>query len=284
MTLYRLRWINTSLALAVSLFFTSCATERQVKGIVEASNAASLSAELGLGTEDPGRPAGSGENWKQSSAKIEAFIAQHPENKPTVAALRVRQAMLLLNNKQYNLARAAFAEAKLEDLRGSSRDRSLKRLDEDLLWWYQTAGSTLPRNEFSTASNAMERITTVWRDLKTPKDEGIRDWIAALRAWIGLKMANDADADVVGVNVVRGFLEDAINTYSTMLPANELAQWQSTPDFPPAGMTLEIAITGENRRRFRADDLIGAAKKAMANNRIQDPEFKEQYFRERILR
>ncbi|MEO6034062.1 MAG: hypothetical protein ABIQ35_02280 [Verrucomicrobiota bacterium] len=282
--LSRFRFVVASLVLSTALLFTSCATQRQVKDIVSASNLAALSTELNLGAEDPGKPGGQGETWKQASAKIDAFIAQHPENKPTVAALRVRQAMLLLNNKQYNLAHAAFDEAKLEDLRGSSRDRALKRLDADLLWWYPTAGGTLPREEFSSASKSLERISAVWKELKSPEDEGVRDWLAALRAWIGLKMANDADADAVGTNVVRGFLEGAINTYSSMLPVNEAAQWQSMPDFPPAGMTMEIAVNGPNRRRFRADDLIAAARKVMANNRIATPEITEPYFREKILR
>jgi len=126
-------------------------------------------------------------------------------------------------------------------------------------------------------------ITAVWTDLKAREDEGIRDWLAALRAWIGLKMANDADADVFGTNAVRGFLEDAINTYAAMLPPNEASQWQTTTNFPPAGLTLEIAITGPNRRRFRANDLIEGAKKAIAGNRIPTPDIKEQYFRDRIL-
>ena len=283
-TLPRFRLFTASVVLAAALFSIGCATQRQVKEIINESNMASLSAELGLGSEDPGKPAGGGDSWKQASAKIEAFIAAHPENKTTIAVLRVRQAMMLLNNKQYHLAKAAFDEAKLEDLRASSRDRSLKRLDKDLLWWYPTAGGTLPRNEFSIASNALAHVTAVWSDLKAAEDEGIRDWLAALRAWIGLKMANDADADVFGTNVVRGFLEDAINTYATMLPPNEAAQWQSTTNFPPAGLTPEVAITGPNRRRFRANDLIEGAKKAIASNRISTPDIKEQYFRDRILR
>jgi len=173
--LTRFRVFTTTAVLAAALFATGCATQRQVKEIVSASNMASLSTELGLGGEDPSKPAGGGDSWKQASAKIEAFVAEHPENKTTIAVLRVRQAVMLLNNKQYNLAKAAFAEAKLEDLRASSRDRSLKRLETDLLWWYPTAGGTLPAGEFTTASNALTHISTVWSDLKAPEDEGIRD-------------------------------------------------------------------------------------------------------------
>lgn len=282
MILTRFRVFTTAMVLAATLFATGCATQRQVKEIVSASNMASLSTELGLGGEDPSKPAGVGDSWKDASAKIEAFVAEHPENKTTIAVLRVRQAMMLLNNKQYNLAKAAFAEAKLEDLRASSRDRSLKRLEADLLWWYPTAGGTLPASEFTTASNTLTHISTVWSDLRAPEDEGIRDWLAALRAWIGLKMANDGDADVLGTNTVRRFLEDAINTYATMLPPGEAASWQSVPTFPPVGLTLEIAIAGPNRRRFRADDLIVGAKRTILNNRIAKPVFNEVYFRDRI--
>src|SRR6185503_14329741 len=101
--LARFRQFTACAVLAAMLFSSGCATQRQVKEIVSASNMASLSAELGLGSEDPSKPAGGGDSWKQASAKIEAFVAEHPENKTTIAALRVRQAVLLLNNKQYHL-------------------------------------------------------------------------------------------------------------------------------------------------------------------------------------
>ncbi len=39
------------------------------------------------------------EPWEEPSARIDAFIAAHPNDKPTASALRVRQAMLLLAYK-----------------------------------------------------------------------------------------------------------------------------------------------------------------------------------------
>lgn len=277
----RLRALGSVLAFAATLLVSGCATQRQIGDIVVTSNLASLSAELGLGTESPSKPDGRAD-WKAASAKIEAFIAQHPDNPTTVSALRVRQAVMLLNNRQYNLAAAAFGEAKPENLRGSARDRSLKRLEPELLWWYPTAGGSFSRADFQTASNALQKISLVWTELKSPDDDGIREWLAALRAWIGLKMANDGDAQVLGADTVRGFLENAINTYASMLPKGEAEAWRAVRQFPPADVTLETAVTGSNRRRFRADDLIAGARKAIQQNALSTPQLSEPYFRERI--
>ena len=276
------RSFATLFVLAALLFASGCVTQRAVKDIVAESNMASLSEEWMLGAENPSKPNGTN-GWKAASAKIEAFIAAHPENKVTIAALRVRQGVLLLNNKQYHLAEAAFDQVKVEDLRASSRDRALKQLQPELLWWYPTAGGSLPTAEYRTASNALVRITAVRAGLTAPEEEGIRDWLAALRAWIALKMANDADNDALGANASRRFLEDGINTYAAMLPAGEAARWQQETNFPPEGMSLELAFGGANRRRFRADDLIKGAQTAMRQNAISSPQITEEYFRTRLV-
>jgi hypothetical protein len=275
----RIRSFALATALVTVLLGAGCITH-QVRQAIDEANVASISAELGLGSEDPSKPGGSG--WEQASAKIEGFIAAHPENKSTIAALRVRQAMMLLNNRQYNLAKAAFGEAQLADLH-TSRDRALKQLERELLWWYPTAAGTLPADEYPQASNRLVHITTVRAGLKAPEDEGIRDWLAAWRGWVALKMANDADQDVRGANAPLNYLEDAINTFASMLPAGETAQWLADTNFP-AGLKPETAITGSSRRRFLADDLLAGAKKAMRQNAIPNPEIKDPYFRERLAR
>ena len=275
----RIRSFAFVAALTLALLGAGCIT-RQVRQAIDAANAASLAAELGLGSEDPSKPGGLG--WEQASARIEGFIAAHPENRSTVAALRVRQAMLLLNNRQYHLAKAAFGEAQLTDLH-TARDRALKQLEAELLWWYPTSGGTLPADEYAPTSNRLVRITAVRADLKAPEDEGIRDWLAAWRGWMALKMANDADPDILGANAPRGYLEDALNTFASMGPAGETARWLADTNFP-GGLKPEAAITASNRRRFYADDLIAGAKRAMRQNAITDPEIKDPYFRERLAR
>ena len=81
-----------------------CATQEQVKQIVADSNAqlaASRFAEIPL---DPkGREPGDVDAARQ----IEGFIAAYPDQKTLIGSLRVRQAMIYLDRKQYNLAAAA---------------------------------------------------------------------------------------------------------------------------------------------------------------------------------
>ena len=113
------------LSCLVVLFTASCeSTSNEVGGLVSASDA-TLSADLNRGVA--GALAGS--NVAEVSRRIDAFIAAHPDQKTTNASLRVRQAVMLLQNKQTNLAEAAFNQAALADLKGSTRDEALKRLE-----------------------------------------------------------------------------------------------------------------------------------------------------------
>src|SRR5688572_16330532 len=93
------RCIARLLPLLAGLWLAGCATVDQVQKIVADSNAASLSADLNPGSANPpGSTAG--QSWQEASKKIEAFITANPDQKTTNASLRVRQAVMLLQNRQ----------------------------------------------------------------------------------------------------------------------------------------------------------------------------------------
>src|SRR6478736_202859 len=125
------------LPLFLVLLVAGCATRDEVQNAVNAANVAALSSEL-----NPGAAGAIGStNVAEASRRIEAFIAANPEQKSANASLRVRQAVMLLQNGQTNLARAAFNAASLDDLKGSTRDQALKQLQETLIWYGQMAGN-----------------------------------------------------------------------------------------------------------------------------------------------
>lgn len=270
----------------VAVALAGCVTDDQVKRIVSDSNVASLSAQLDLGGVNAAGPGAAG-NWQEASKKIEAIIAANPDQVSTNAALRVRQAVMLLQNQQYNLAAAAFDEASLDNLH-TARDRAFKTLATELVWWYRTAGNS-ESIDFTVAAAAQTKIDNVAKGLmadaaQAKLNEGIRDLLVAMRAFIGVKMATD----VFGVDPARTYLQDAINAFAASLPAGETVAWaalETAPNtWPPDGMSLEVAVSGTNRRHFTALSLIDAAKKAMAANAITGVQVSDAYFQARLAR
>ena len=153
---------------------SGCATKGEVKGIVEASNKELLmstelafvnTAIMGTGADSTSAShSGLGEKptvdqqeqWKVLSGKIDAFIAAHPDQKVTASALRMRQAMLLLAHKQYNLANAAFNMVEPQ-LLNTARDKALYTLRTHLVWWFRVSDAkVLGLEELRQADKALE--------------------------------------------------------------------------------------------------------------------------------
>lgn len=267
----RNRYFWLSFIVAVALI-AGCATRRQVEDAVIRSNLAILSASGGLGTLNPEK--GGGADWREAAAKLENLIAENSDNPSMLAALRLRQAMLYLQAKQFHLARAAFAEVKADALH-TSRDRALINLREPLLWWYAAsehpfssrAGSD-GRNDFIQATNALRSLSVEWARLNSADEQGIRDYLAAMRAFIGVKLANDT----VGASAARNHLTNTLNAYSAMLPPGETERWLNVEtNWPPKDLPREVAILPNLRRRFEADALLQGARAAISNNNIAGP-------------
>ncbi|HEX5220209.1 MAG TPA: hypothetical protein VFZ59_11630 [Verrucomicrobiae bacterium] len=243
---------------------SGCVTYRQVQQIVADSNATILAHQLGgdvdlLVTAD----GTDGKNeFDGAAAQIEAFIAAHPEQKTTAAALRIRQAMLFLTAGKPELARAAFNAADT-NLLFTARDQTLAAMSASLVWWFSAAPKDVQWSNRDRDTNAVVALNN-FRNLQThltsslkdhPENEGIRDYVAETRAWIGLKKAT-SHGDAAKARVV---FEDAITFYYTntigVRPVDvQLLQCGCTN--APSLRALPPAV----RRCFRTKVLFGYAK------------------------
>jgi len=156
---------------------SGCATQQQVREIVTKSNASLMTAMLpdipGLGAAMPladSEKDADQKPWLAPSAKIDLFIEAHPDQKVTASALRVRQAMLLLAYKQYNLARAAFEMVEPQHL-ANARDKALYDLRVHLVWWFRVSKlDSISLQEFQKADSALEAFQAKVNTLAEPRD------------------------------------------------------------------------------------------------------------------
>jgi hypothetical protein len=176
------------LCIAVTVFsieLSGCATEQQVREIVTNTNVAMLSPYLEL----PGNTKSNGnDGWKNAIMDIDRLIAANPGQTTLVNHLRVRQAMLLTVNGQYNLA-----EQRWLDVDGSAltneRDKSLYENSETIVWWYRRAKIQEPL-ELDVARRHKQGLDP---GIEALQDPSIRIYLATLQAQIALRLANDAD-------------------------------------------------------------------------------------------
>jgi hypothetical protein len=248
-----------------------CATEQQVRQIVDGSNAR-LAASL---LPDPGLAA-DGTRAKETgdtARRIDEIIAAHPDQKALASSLRVRQAVLYLNEGSFNLAEAAFESADAAQL-FTDRDRALKALAPHLVWWYRArpaGASPLQDTEFGSAKAAMAAMKAQVAATRDSPD--VRDWIAETGAWIGLVYT----AAVVPVAAQKAALEDTINDYAVIFSAADLA-WLCAPSRASAKAPLP-----DVRRRLRAEAVIRqAAEQAKPLTAPNRPVFREAVFQDRI--
>ena len=231
-----------------------------------ASNGSVIASQLG-GLPPASGKAGDVDHWLQASSRIDAFAEAHPEQKRTIAALRVRQAILLLSNKQYQLAKLAFDLAPLEDL-VAERDKALKRNQAHLIWWFEASSddSWTDDSDQAKATTALGALEMEQQSL-TPGSE-IRDYLGELRAWIGLTRARHATNGPDR----KKHLEDALNTYAKLFTAEDISALRST------GETLSNvrSISSDLRRRMRAKAVLEDAKKL--NQREPKAELEHEEF------
>lgn len=159
--MYRLKIINVVVIVLAVLSLSACLTSKQVKDIVNESNSAiivaSMSSQGGVMEVEPSAPKTDG--WQKEVEKIEKFIANNPDQVATNNALRIREAVLLLNVGQPNLASAVFAEVQCVDL-GNSRDRAICDAQKPLIWWYGL-GTTISEEQREIGREQIKQIGKV---------------------------------------------------------------------------------------------------------------------------
>lgn len=264
--------VVTALAAAI-LLVDGCTTQRQVESIVAESNAAMLAAGVpDVQLKADGSTGGGTGDWQSASHKIDAFVAANPDQKTTIGALRVRQGVLLLANRQYDLAQAAFNAA--SDLK-TDRDKALKALSPWLVWWYQhSADPTLNPLQRAKASEALSAFDAQIANVQASPD--IRDFLAEMRAYIGLKLASEEQGDSKRATFV-----DTLNRYSEIFTPEDLdalAQGNLKP--------ASNAVTVTERRRLRAQAVIAKAKRmagsgslaSLTASNLKNPQFAKMVF------
>lgn len=247
-----------ALCTAIALVISGCVTQQQVREIVSNSNADILSAQIDDGAGALPTPNGGARPaWEITSEKIETFIATHPGQKTTHAALRIRQAMLLLANGQFNLARAAFQQADARDLH-TARDQSLKKMQDHLLWWFGASTNVMGLADFKQADKALADMKTLQAGLSD--SPGARDYFAEMRAWIALKSARV----ITDLSLSKGYFENAMTNYAAIFSADDLSALES-------GNPASISATNQNvdlRRCLRAEAVLRYAIEVRATNSL----------------
>jgi hypothetical protein len=240
---FRAWWLGPLLAVALA----ACATS-QVKDIADPALAGLPQAALP-------DPAGSGvpSGGADAAQRIETFIQTHPEITPTtLASLRIRQGVFYLDQQQPDRAAAAFEAADLASL-VTPRDQALKEVAPDLVWWSRTAPlPNIPGVEMKRTAAVMESLSVQIAKRRDSPD--IRDYLAEVRAWVGLKYF----AALSDRGRQKAVLEDTIDQYATIFTAADL-QWLCTP-----GAMGDDVAPEDKRRRLRARPIIARAEQSAA--------------------
>ena len=268
-------------ALVLILLFsqTGCLTSKGVKKIVSESNdtmlthiedsnaqaahAAALSALPGGSLPDAGA-ASPQEPWIEPSGKIDAFIAANPDEGITANALRIRQAMLLLSYGKTQLADQAFKM--VSDTGGlSARDTALLNLSSDLIWWFELNKSGLP--DHSPAATGMKNLQTEIGNLGGSNENvSIRDYLAEMRAWIGLHRTRFSGTTNTAIR--GGFLRDAVDNYTATLSSQDLTAIKNRkPNSSDEPLGLNV------RRQIRALKIMESANARTRSLLEDDPNF-----------
>lgn len=181
--------------LFLCVFFASCVTTEQVRDIVSDSNQAMLGQIVGSEVSELGE---TGRDWESVSRDILSFIAEHPDQTVTNNALRVRLAMLYLQNGKLALAESAFGEVEtggggLTQALPRSRDRALYESREALLFMFAYAGAEdgLPAAERGRATNALTIFHNQIIALAGAGSIGIQDYFREAQALLALKYFRD---------------------------------------------------------------------------------------------
>ena len=237
MSTKRGRVLASLLAVILATAVASCATEQAKEIVAPLPDAPLQLPPPAMG--DPGAVASDADTLE----RIDALLATNP-GPTTVASLRIRQAVIYLNQKQYNRAAEAFEAADAAKL-VSPRDQALKQVAPDLIWWFRTAPlPNIPDVEMARAQAVMQSLKA--QIAKRQDSPDVRDLLAEMRAWVGLKYF----AALSSRNKQKAVMEDTINEYATIFTAADLA-YLCAPSRVSDNSPLEA-----QRRRLRAGPVI----------------------------
>lgn len=202
-------------AIAAGIVAVGCVTTEQVENIVnDANREAVLASVAGPGsTLEPEQGSTDASTWQQTVNRIEDFIAGNPNEVRTNNALRIREAVVLINAKQLNLARAAFSEVDRDAL-SSVRDLAIYDAREHLIWWYGWDGSLAGDNE-RRAREALVGLAAVADGID--RETQIRRFLEEVRVRIAVTLARGLPTE----EEIRGVLDEAMPRFAAQFDADD---------------------------------------------------------------
>jgi tetratricopeptide (TPR) repeat protein len=257
------------LGAALLLAAAGCMTQQQIQKIVDDSNAQLLAGQFAepqlLPT--PGKP-----EADDVAKRIEDFIAAHPDQKTLDGSLRVRQAIVYLNRKDYDLADAAFKAARELAPLPTARDDALVAVHESLIWWYENSGSReFDEEQIRRAAEVRGAFNDQAKQRAGSPD--IRDFLAEAGAWVGLQQATSVREAAEEKLVI----EQSLNAYAGIFDAEDL-KWLCHP----AQMADKLAMSAV-RRRVRAETVLNETAKVVQGMQAQNrPTFEQPVFQELV--
>ena len=195
-----MRRTTTRPTVLVLLLIVSCINTREVRAIIDETNA-QAEANLILGETgipelldpNPDAPTTNRLSASQTAAiqRIDAFIAKNPHLKSAANALIIRKALILKASGNHNLAKAAMANYDAT-VKGSVRDYGLVQSFDVLTWWRPVAAQTDPNQtpiETVFDQKIAELTTAIGKVKAIDKGSDIHYYLAATRAYMHYKRA-----------------------------------------------------------------------------------------------
>ena len=233
-----LRILPLAAVLAALALSAGCVTSTEVKKIVNNANYQALVAST-PGLEPGGIPADGklDESTEDARRHLSVFLEAHKDDKYLTGALRLRQALLYLNQRAFALAGTTITGIEDGDLQ-SPRDKAILAAFDSLKWWSEYAPETdAAAFHASQEGNARSHM----KSLKDQADKltdlpDLRDYFLEMRAWIGLKLA----LSTRDWPTAKGYIEEVVNDWTQTFSPAELAA-ASTPNGEIKSKPLDIS-------------------------------------------
>lgn len=260
--------------LFLAVLLAGCVTKTEVQDLVRDSNYDALMAETSapaalLSADAKGAKAKT--TAEPVVSRIEAFIAQHPDSPSLTHPLRLRQAIVYLNQKSFANADAAFAAIDEKNLH-TARDLTLFHVHESLAWWFEhatDAGGPFIRDEAGQARAVMEDFKRAAASADAAPD--LQDYLREARAWAALKLAGEQEGAQRAQTI-----KDALDLCATPFTAKEekllAAAAKLDRESPPFDRSLRLALrldTLLDQAAKLARDLDPGQRPKLANPAIQ---------------
>lgn len=244
------RFLRALSVLAV-VALAGCATQEQVRDIVRSSNYEVLVA------SDPALamtvPADADKGTKPTPAAAErltAFLQANPDDPVLGPTLHLRQALLYLNERQFDLAQAAFDQIKGAKLT-TARDEALVAAFPTIKWWSQwsLASGGVFRGQRTDALAKMQLLADQAAAPGLAQSPDVSAYFLEMRAWIGLKagfaVVLPADAEFQVQT-----LQSAVDLWTKTFSSEELAMLNNPQ------IDAKLAFTLSTRRVLRLRTLL----------------------------